>query len=205
MSAELQSLLEKIQTEGVAKADAEASRIVDEARSKAASIVAEAEKRRDALTAEGETAAKTFQERAEQAVRQAARDVVLGVSESVDQTLKRIMLSEVTQTLSPDFLKTFLVDLVRAYADSSDGRDGIEVQLAPEQVDALRDWLLANVRGQAASGGVTVRADREVTGGFRLSLADGRVSHDFTAQAIQSAMARLLRPALAKLLESGQA
>lgn len=201
MAAELQSLLDKIQTEGIAKADAEASRILDEARKKAAAIVAEAERKQAAARAQAEADAKLFQQRAEQAVRIAARDVVLGVSEAVDQTLKRVLLAKLSESLAPDFLQTFVADVVRAYAASGDAGQGVDVLVSPEQADRLRDFLLQSVR-DIADKGLRVSPDRDVAAGFRVSLAGGRIEHDFSAQAIQAAMARLLRPALAKLLAS---
>lgn len=201
MAAELQSLLDKIQTEGIAKADAEAARILDEARKKAAAIVAEAERKRDAARTQADADAKLFQQRAEQAVRQAARDVVLGVSEAVDQTLKRVLLAQVSTALSPEFLQTLLGDVIRTYAQSADGAQGVEILAAPEQADKLKDSLLKATQ-EAAKAGLAVRPDRDIKAGFRVSLAEGRIEHDFTAQAIQAAMARLLRPALAKLLAS---
>ena len=42
MAEELQALLDRIQTEGVAKAETEAARIVEEAKKKAADLVAKA-------------------------------------------------------------------------------------------------------------------------------------------------------------------
>jgi V/A-type H+-transporting ATPase subunit E len=193
--------LDKIQNEGIAKADAEAARILEEARKKAAGIVAEAEKKQAAARAQSEVDAKLFQQRAEQAVRQAARDVVLGVSEAVDQTLRRVLLAKTTAALSPEFLQTFVADVVRAYAASAEGGQGIEILASPEQADKLSDYLLKSIQDSAAVG-LKVRPDRDVTAGFRVSLAGGRIEHDFSAQAIQAAMARLLRPALAKLLAS---
>lgn len=201
MSTELQSLLDKIQSEGVAKAEAEANRILEEARKKAAAIVAEAETQRTASQARAETEAQQFQQRAEQSVRQAARDAVLGVREAVEQMLRRILLSGVTQALAPDVMKTLVIEAVRAYIATSSGGEHAAVKVPPDQAGALREAVLQEVR-EAAAKGLEIRPDRDVRAGFRVSLAEGRIEHDFTAEAIQDAMARLLRPALAELLTS---
>lgn len=199
MAAELQSLLDKIQSEGIAKADAEAKRILDEARAKAAALVAEAGKQRDEARKQAEADAQLFQQRAEQAIRQAARDVVLGVRESVDQMLGRVLLAKVSENLAPDVLRTVIVDTIKAYAQSADGSAGLEVLVSPKDVEGLADAVVKAAQ-EAAIAGLEIRADREVGAGFRVALAGGRIEHDFTAGAIQGAMARLLRPALAKLL-----
>ena len=79
MAAELQSLLEKIQSEGVDKAQAKAASILAEAEKAAAAKIAEAEKAAEAHLAKAEADAAVLRERSVQAVRQAARDVVLDV------------------------------------------------------------------------------------------------------------------------------
>ncbi len=199
MAADLQALLDKIQTEGVDKAETEARRIVDEARQKAATIVAEAEKQQASAKAAAETEARLLQSRAEQSIRIAARDVLLGVSASLDQTLKRLLLDKISSALTPEFLQTFVADVIKSYAESPDAAQGIEVRIPPAQADQLRDYLLQSFR-ESAAGGIRVSPDSDTSAGFRVSLADGRIEHDFSAPAIQAAMARLLRPALADLL-----
>lgn len=202
MSTELQSLLDKIQNEGVAKAEAEADRILAEARKKAAAIIAEAEARRTDLLARTESEAKQFQQRAEQSVRQAARDVVLGVQRSVEEMLRGILLQEVVESLGPDTMQTLVVEAVRAYLAAPAEGGHAAVHLPEGQEEALREAVLREAR-EAAAQGLEIRPDRSVHAGFRVSLADGRIEHDFTAEAIQEALARLLRPALAELLGSG--
>jgi len=199
MAAELQSLLDKIQSEGIAKADAEASRILEEARRKATAIVAEAEAQRVSARNQAEADARLFQQRAEQAVRQAARDVVLGVRESVEQMLRRVLLAEITKGLTPDFLQTLIADVIKAYAQSPEGTADIEVLASPEQASKLEAYVLQAAQGTSLKG-LSIRPDRDVSAGFRVALAEGRIEHDFSAAAIQTAMSRLLRPELAKLL-----
>ncbi len=199
MAAELQSLLDKIQSEGIAKAEAEARRILEEAREQAEKRIADAKRAEEEARQRSEAEAEQFRRRAEQAVRQAARDVLLGVREAVDQTLQRVLLAEIQAALDPEVLKTLLVDAVKAYVASTTSGGKVEVGLAPEQLEALRDHLLKSVKVRAEQE-LTIRADDDLRGGFRVRVADGRIEHDFSTRAIQGAMARLLRPSLATLL-----
>ena len=173
MAAELQSLLEKIQSEGVDKAQAKAASILAEAEKAAAAKIAEAEKAAEARLAKAEADAAVLRERSEQAVRQAARDVVLDVGQSIRQTLERVLLKDVDAALSGDFLETFLATLVKGFAASPDAAGGIQALVAP---------------------------DRDVKAGVRVMLAGGRVEHDFTDAAIQAAMSRLMSPALTAMV-----
>ena len=100
MAEELQSLLDRIQSEGVAKAEARAAEIVAEAEKKAADLVAGAEKKAAGLRAAAEADAATLQSRAEQSLQQAARDVRLQVGAAIQETLERVLLKDVRAALA---------------------------------------------------------------------------------------------------------
>ena len=74
MAEELQQLLEKIQHDGVEKANAEAATILAKAKADAAAILKDAESKAAAFRAQAETDAKAFEERAQKTISQAARD-----------------------------------------------------------------------------------------------------------------------------------
>lgn len=197
MAEQLQALLDRIQTEGVAKAEAEAARIVDEAKKKAADIVAKASAEESAAKERIAADAAQFQERAEANVRQAARDVVLGVEKSVHDTLDRLLLAKVSSALDGDTVRRLVAEVVPRFAQDGDA----VVELPAAQAAALRDALLAELQSAAAKG-VDIRSDDDLAAGFRVSLAGGRVEYDFSADAIRAEMSRMLRPELAKLLQA---
>ena len=97
---DLQGLLEKINRDGVEKANAEAARIVGDAKAKAASIVKEAEAAAAQAKAAAERAAADYRARAEETVKQAARDVVLGVKEAVTALLEKLLAKDVDAALA---------------------------------------------------------------------------------------------------------
>ena len=196
MAEELQALLDRIQNEGVAKAEAEAARIVADAKAKAADIVAKARAEETAAKERAKDEAAQFRDRAEANVRQAARDVVLGVEKSVRDTLDRLLLAKISTALDSGTVRRLVAEIVPAFAKAD-----AAVVLPPAQLADLRDALLADLRDAAASG-VDIRSDDGLTAGFRVSLAGGRIEYDFSADAIRAEMSRMLRPELAKLLQA---
>ena len=78
MSEDLQSLLEKINREGVEKARAEADKIISDAKAKAADIVKTAQAEAAKSKADAEKAAADYAARAAETVRQAERVTGLG-------------------------------------------------------------------------------------------------------------------------------
>ena len=83
MAEQLQGLLERIQKDGIDKADAEGQRIIDDAKAQAASIISDAEAKAKAGLDNAEREGAAFAERGKVALQQAARDVVITVGDAI--------------------------------------------------------------------------------------------------------------------------
>ena len=194
MSEELQSLLDRIQADGVAKAEARAAEIVSEAERKAAGIVSAAEKKAAETLAKAEADAATFGRRAEESLRQAARDVVRSVREDVQETCARLLRADVKAALSGDALAA----VVEAVARASAAEDaGAELRVPPAAAEKVAAHAKARLAAELAKG-LRIAPDADVSAGVRVLVKDGRVEHDFTDGAIVEALSRVVRPELAK-------
>ncbi len=193
MSEELQQLLEKIQQDGVEKANAEAAAIIAKAKADAANLVKEAEANAAKAKAQAEADAKAFTERAEETIRQAARDTVLSVESAVTKLLEAMLLKDVKAALSnPSSTAPIALEAIKSLVSAGNTEVAADAKLA----DALRVALQ-----QSAIKGVTVVTDETLGTGFSVRLDGGRVEHDFTGATVADALAKRLRPALAKLVK----
>ncbi len=195
MPEELDSLLKKIQQDGLARADAETDKLISNARQKAADIVAEAEKQAAQKLQQAETDAEIFTARAQTAIQQAARDVILTVGDALTDALRRIVLADVEQALDGAALEEMLVVAARAYAQD----DGGAVLVGASHEERIRQ-IFASRLTQEAEAGLEVKADGSVISGFRVSLNDGTVEHDFSAEALTDAICKILRPQIADIV-----
>jgi V/A-type H+-transporting ATPase subunit E len=200
MAEELQSLIDRIQQDGVAKADAEARRIVAAANEQAAGIMRDAETRAKALLAQAEQEARTFGERADKALEQAARDVVLQVQEAVTQTLQALVATRVGEALAPDTLKQMLLKVVQAYCGKEGDCSQIDLLVSPADQKSIVEFFLKEYR-DSIDRGVEIHADTGVVKGFRVSIENAQLHHDFTQKEIAAALGRLLRPRLAEIMK----
>jgi len=190
MAEELQNLLEKIQKDGVEKANAEAAAILAKAKDEAIRIVKEAEDKAAAAKAEADKAAKDYAERAGETVAQAARDTVLSVGKSVTTLLESYLAKDVDAALAdPAVAAKLAADAVRALVA---GDAKAEAAAGAKLADALRAQFAAD-----ALKGVTVVTDTNAGTGFSVKLDGGRVEHDFTGKTVADALAKRLRPDLA--------
>ena len=189
MSEEIQSLIEKINRDGVEKANAEAARIVAAAKEQAAAIVKEAKEEAAKAAKAAEEEAGLSAERAKETLRQAARDAVISVEGAVTRLLERLLAANVDAALSdPAAAATIAGDAVKALVGTG------EVAAGPKIAAALKAQL-------AAKQNFTVVMDETLGSGFTVKLDGGRVEHDFTGAAVSAELAKRLRPDLAALMK----
>lgn len=194
MTEDLQQLLEKIQRDGVDKARAEASSILENATNEAASLIASAKAEADKIKTDANVEAEAYATRAGETISQSARDVLLYVEKSVTALMEELLQKDVNTALNSEEITAALVqEAVKTYMS---GKESIEIAAAEKMVEALRAKLAV-----AASEGVNIVIDKTTGSGFRVKLADGRIEHDFTGKAVADAIAKQLRPELAALLK----
>ena len=195
MSEDLQQLLEKIQHDGVDKAQSEFSTIIEKAKSESASLVASAKAKAEKIKSDAQTEADAYATRAGETISQSARDVLLYVEKSVTTLLESLLLKDVNKALSSEKIVTTLVQqAIKTYLT---GEDSIEVSVVEQMVESLRAKLTS-----MATEGVTIVTNNTTGTGFSVKLADGRIEHDFTGPAVTDALSKQLRPGLAALLKS---
>jgi V/A-type H+-transporting ATPase subunit E len=95
-----------------------------------------------------------------------------------------------------------IVKVVEAYC--SDPAHGLDISVAEHDREQIVAYFMNELKA-AIHNGCTVRSDGRIAAGFRATVSKGHVSHDFTAEAIGEAMAKLLRPQLAEITRSAVA
>ncbi|MFO7535439.1 MAG: hypothetical protein R6X19_07125 [Kiritimatiellia bacterium] len=204
MSEQLQHLIEKIRTEGVTKADAEAKTILERARTEAARLEREAADKAAQLIKKAEADSLTYAERGRKAIEQASRDTILTLQHSIETLFERILLAKVEEAFSPESFRGFLQDVIRAYLALGHKAGNLLVTVPAHEADSLRAYILKALRDSAVEG-LIIQSSNDVAQGFKVMLKDNHVEHDFTAEAVAETMARFVRPDLAALLRNAAA
>ena len=195
MSENLNELLDKIQREGVDKANVAAAKVKSDAEAKAKAVLAEAEAKAKSLLEDAKKQAEAYAESSKRTIQQSAKNTLIEVENAVTALFDKLLAKEVSSaTADAGLVAGLAAEAVRAYAN---GTGKVEVAAGAKLCDALR----AKLSAQAANGGVDVVLDETAGTGFRVLLAGGRVEHNFTGQAIAEFLSRQLRPALAELLK----
>ena len=186
---DLQGLLEKINRDGVEKADAEAKRIIDDAHAKADALIKDAQAQAVQSKADAEKTSAAYAERAAETIRQSARDIIIGIKDSVTTLLESLLAKDVEKALGNETAAVQIVaDAIKDLTGPGEIRCGAKLAAAlKSQLSALKSF--------------TITTDDTLGAGFTVKLDGGRVEHDFTAETISTELANRLRPDLAKLVQ----
>ena len=181
MADELQSLLEKINAEGVKKAEAERAEIIAAAQAEAKKIVDAAKAEAERLTVQAEAESETLRRRTESEVKQAARDTLLELKAELETRMNNAVNGATAQALDPTLMAGIVKAMVAKFAETPDAE--ITVRCAVKERAAL-DAALKNALADSLVKAPKVLADHTLTGGLELGTTDGQLYFDFSLEAI---------------------
>lgn len=193
MAENLQYLIDRIQKDAVDKAEEEAAAILSSAKDKAAQIIKEAELQAKNRLEQADKDALVYAQRSEKALKQSARDILITVGKGLEKMILDLLSLQVESNLSQDTIKELLLSLVKNYNSE------LQVALSDKDAKALSSFILGEFKKQLQAG-VQVESDSNVRFGFKLKLENGKLSHEFTNEAIADALSALLRPQLSKIV-----
>ena len=181
MAEELQSLLEKINAEGVKKAEAERAEILAAAQAEAKRIVEAAQVEAKRLVSQAEAESETLRRRAESEVKQAARDTLLELKAELETRMNNAVNGATAQALDPKLMAQIVKAMVAKFAETPDAE--ITVRCAVKERAAL-DAALKNALADSLVKAPKVLADHTLTGGLELGTSNGQLYFDFSLEAI---------------------
>lgn len=195
MAEELQHLIDRIHKDAVGKAEAEANKLLADAKAKAEQLIKSAESQARATLEKADKDSEIFAARSAKTLEQSARDVLIAVGQGIEKIVLGILGNQIDKGLSPEVVTQMLLQLAQSYTGKS-----ANVTLSPSDASKLSSFISGEFQKKLGAA-VTVESDSGIFAGFRLSFEGGKVSHEFTNTAIAEALSALLRPALAKAVQ----
>ena len=204
MEEQLQSLLDRIRSEGVERAEAEAAAIVQRAEDRARATLEEAQAEAEHIRRRAQEDADAALQRGEKALEQASRDLLLTLQRRIEAVLRQSLRENLAEALTPRTVAEMLVRLADAYAAHDMNESRVDVLLGPEDRESLAALVMSDYRGLVAQG-LTLRTDEKLDKGFRVSFAEDELYHDFSLQALADALAPVLKGPLAEIVRRAAA
>lgn len=199
MEIQLQELIEKIKSDGVAAAEKEAAARLETAHAEAEQIIADAKAEAEKIKKQVQEENNRFVKASEDAIRQAARNLLISFRETVTKELSSIINEKIAENYSKDILASLIPTVVEAWAKKTDA-DDISVLLNEDDLGAIEDSLMAALKERMLDG-VILKADEHVNSGFRIAVQNGAAYYDYSAEAVADMFAAYLNPRVAALLK----
>ena len=95
-----------------------------------------------------------------------------------------------------------VVNVVESWANKPDAED-IAVLLNSEDLKSLEENLLAGLKDRMLKG-VTLKANDNFDGGFRIAVNNGSAYYDYSAEAVVDMISNYLSPKVTELLKEAK-
>jgi V/A-type H+-transporting ATPase subunit E len=216
VSSGVEELIRRLQEEGVGKGQAEAEKLLADARAEAARIVAGAEEEARALRERTRQEAETSRRAGQEALQVAFRDTVLALKnwllKRFSGDVERLVSAEIGDR---EFLQRLILEVAgrvreRHGLDTGDielliPEEAVEVEELrrhPEELRAgsLSHFVLARA-GSLLREGVSLQVSAEVPAGIAIRLVDRDVQIDLTDAAVAALLLQHLQPRFRAFLE----
>ena len=202
MEIQLQELIEQIKKDGVEAAENQAEAILLSAKAEAEKIIADAQAQADKLMADAKAENEKTVKSGEDAIRQAGRNLLISFRESVTRELGAIVSGNVNTVYSSDAFAKLVVNAVENWTGKPEAED-IAVILNSADLEKLEGALLAELKAKML-GGVTLKANDNFDGGFRIAVNNGAVYYDYSAEAVTDMLSNYLSPKVTALLKEAE-
>ena len=138
----------------------------------------------------------------EDAIRQAGRNLLISFRESVSRELKAIIGENVSAVYSSEALAELIVSIVESWANKPDA-EYISVILNSEDLKKLEETLLAAIKEKMLKG-ITLKANDNFDGGFRIAVNNDSAYYDYSAEAVVDMLSNYLSPKVTELLKEAK-
>ena len=202
MEIQLQELIDQIKKDGVEAAETEAESILNSAKAEADKIIADAQTEANKILINAKNENGRIVKSSEDAIRQAGRNLLISFRESVSRELKAIIGENVTATYSSENLTQLILNIVERWASLPDAED-ITVILNSDELKSLEDNLISCLKNKMLKG-VTLKANDNFDGGFRIAVNNGSAYYDYSAEAVTDMLSNYLSPKVAELLKEAE-
>ena len=202
MEVQLHELIEQIKNDGVAAAEAEANTIVDAAKADAEKLIADAQAQADKILAVAKAETERMTKSSEDAIRQAGRNLLISFRESVSRELETIVGENVAAVYSSDAFAELIISIVENWANKPDAED-IAVILNTQDLNKLEEILLSALKEKMLNG-ITLKANDNFDGGFRIAVNNGSAYYDYSAEAVVDMLSNYLSPKVTELLKEAK-
>lgn len=202
MEIQLQELIEQIKKDGVDAAQLQAEAIIASAKDEADKIVSDAKLKADKIISDAKIENEKFVKSGEDAIRQAGRNLLISFRESVTAELNAVIDDKVNAVYSSDAIADIIIKVIEEWSAKPEA-ENLALILNTADLEKLEGTLLEALKTKML-GGVTLKANDNFNGGFRIAVNNGSVYYDYSAEAVTNMLSTYLSPKVTALLKEAE-
>ena len=191
----IQELTEKIYREGVEKGQAEANRIIQEAKEQASQIIAEAKKKAAEIEADGKKAVAELENNTKNELKLYTAQSLSALKSEITNVLTASTVSQAVDKLvtDKDFLCRFTVALAGKWVENE------PIVIESADADALKAYFTKEAKA-VLDKGVSIEKVNGRNALFTIQPADGSYKVSFGKEEFEDYFKSFLRPQLVQML-----
>ena len=202
--SKINELMNKIYTEGVEKANGEASDILAKAKAEAEAIVKAAKDEAAAITDKANSDAAALQTKITQELKAAGNQAMVTLKQEIANIITAKALADGVKAAAGDaeFIKTLITEIISKWSSDAKSLD-LNVILSEKSKAALTDFAKNKASG-IMSKGVEVTFDARMENGFKIGPQDKSFVLSFTDKDFLSFFQSFLKPKTKEILFDGE-
>ena len=195
MENKIQELADKIYQEGVEKGNAEARKLVQQAREEAEAVVADARKQAESILSEARKSAGEMADNAKSELRLFARQAVDALKSEVASLLARQSVSDAVKgfVADKDALNEFMLKVASQWSADE------PIVISTADAESLKKYFAAKAKALLDKG-VKIEQVNGMKALFSISPAGGSYRVDFGEEEFENYFKSFLRPQLVDML-----
>ena len=199
MDVQLHELIEKIKKDGIASAESNAKKIIEDAQKKAESIISDAEAKADSIIKAAKDETARLEKASEDAIAQSGRNLIIAFRDGINKELQALINEETEKVYDKDLLKKLIPDTVKAWSSNLE-TDELTVLLPAKDLKALESNFKTSLKAKISKG-LEIKGDSSLSSGFRIGAKNGSAFYDFSAEEVASLFGAYLNPKVTALMK----
>jgi V/A-type H+/Na+-transporting ATPase subunit E len=200
MAEELQGLLDRINKEGIKKAESEKADILKNAQKEADTIIKKAKTEADTIIKKSLESAEKNEQRAKSTIQQAARDIIIELNTSLQKRMSHCVMDLVSEAMTPELMGELISKLSDQYIKNT-GKDVALNLILPQKnlnvvVDKLKKSLFNSFKEKPE-----IFQGLDFAAGIKMGFKGSDVYYDFSDEALTEIVCEYIGPRLASILK----
>ena len=200
MAEELQGLLDRINNEGIKKAETEKAEIITKAKKEADSIIKKAKEEANSIIKKGEDNAKLSEKRAKSTIQQAARDTIIELNSALQSRMHNCIKDLVSEGMTPKLMGELIKKMSEEYIKTSGKNVALNIIFPQKELNEILDKIKKTFIDTFKET-PEIFQGHDFAAGMKVGFKGSDVYFDFSDEALTEIICEYIGPRLASVLK----